>query len=280
MTPAARDWATVDYYAVLGLDATATGEDVARAYRALAKQLHPDAGGTAEQEERFKVVATAYAVLGDRHRRRDYDRVRRALAAAGPAGPTGQAGVGGDPPPGAFGAARPTRRPFTRRRAWIAAAAGVVTLAAGAAVAVAVWSLHERDADRRAATVAVTAARVEIDGRPHVRFDAGGRTVVAPEPPRAEPGVAGATMTVRYDPDDPERVIADETHVARDVTIAIVALKLLVGGAVFLVVGARRLRRGQAHSSSSATPVWSDTHASPPGPSVAGSWANGPVASP
>ena len=71
-----RDWAQVDFYAVLGVPSEATDEDIGRAYRLLAKQLHPDAGATEEQTERFKEASTAYSVLRDPKIRRDYNVVR------------------------------------------------------------------------------------------------------------------------------------------------------------------------------------------------------------
>ena len=49
-------------------------------------------------------------------------------------------------------------------------------------------------------------------------------------------------MQIRCDPSDPEHVIVDAGTAGRDITFAIVALKLLVGGPVFTVLGARRLR--------------------------------------
>jgi len=48
---------------------------------------------------------------------------------------------------------------------------------------------------------------------------------------------------VLYRPDRPTDVILDESTIARDITLWVVALKLLVGGVIFLVVGIRRLRR-------------------------------------
>ncbi len=75
-----RDWADVDYYAVLGIAEDADDETIGRAFRTLAKQLHPDAGETERDVERFKDVAGAYEVLGDRKIRREYDRVRAELA--------------------------------------------------------------------------------------------------------------------------------------------------------------------------------------------------------
>src|SRR4051812_48934550 len=92
-----RDWATVDYYATLGINPTADAEAVTRAFRALAKQLHPDAAPGEAAAERFRDVADAYAVLGDRRTRQEYDRVRaetRTPAATAPLpapAPTGRA---------------------------------------------------------------------------------------------------------------------------------------------------------------------------------------------
>jgi curved DNA-binding protein CbpA len=67
-----------DYYAILGVDETASEEEIKRAYRRLALQHHPDRNpGDRRAEERFKQVSEAYAVLMDPGRRRDYDALRR-----------------------------------------------------------------------------------------------------------------------------------------------------------------------------------------------------------
>ena len=68
-----------DYYALLGIAADADGEAVRAAYRALAKQHHPDLAGHDDPEstERFLQIQEAYDVLGDTDRRAQYDLERR-----------------------------------------------------------------------------------------------------------------------------------------------------------------------------------------------------------
>ena len=67
-----------DYYRLLGVHLEATEDEIRRAYRRLALQWHPDRNpGNAEAEERFKEISEAYAVLIDRGKRVEYDRVRR-----------------------------------------------------------------------------------------------------------------------------------------------------------------------------------------------------------
>lgn len=70
-------------------------KDITRAYRRLAKEFHPDANqGDAKAEDRFKEVSAAYDVLGDTEKRKEYDEVRRMVAAGvGPGGSGG--GFGG-----------------------------------------------------------------------------------------------------------------------------------------------------------------------------------------
>jgi molecular chaperone DnaJ len=85
---AEREWFEKDYYKVLGVAANATDKEITRAYRKLAKELHPDTNPGSE--ERFKEISAAYDVLGDSAKRTEYDEVRRlGPAAAGFGGPGG-----------------------------------------------------------------------------------------------------------------------------------------------------------------------------------------------
>ena len=64
-----------DYYEILGVSRTATGDEIKQAYRALAKQWHPDRNpGDTAAEDRFKELSEAYTVLSDAEKRSLYDR--------------------------------------------------------------------------------------------------------------------------------------------------------------------------------------------------------------
>jgi len=74
---AQREWFEKDYYSTLGVDKSATAKEITKAYRKLARDLHPDKNpGDATAEEKFKAVAAAYDVLGDEAKRTEYDEVR------------------------------------------------------------------------------------------------------------------------------------------------------------------------------------------------------------
>ncbi|MGZ0218763.1 MAG: DnaJ domain-containing protein, partial [Acidimicrobiales bacterium] len=91
-----REWLEKDYYAVLGVSDTASVKDITKAYRKLARQLHPDANpGDAAAEERFKEVSSAYDIIGDDDKRKSYDEFRRL-------GPMGGRFGGGGPGAGGF----------------------------------------------------------------------------------------------------------------------------------------------------------------------------------
>src|ERR1044071_5105473 len=82
-----REWFEKDYYKILGIAEGASQKEVTRAYRKLARQLHPDANpGDAKAEERFKEVSAAYDVIGDPDKRKEYDEVRKLGPVAGGGG--------------------------------------------------------------------------------------------------------------------------------------------------------------------------------------------------
>ena len=64
-----------DLYSILGVAKTASAEDITKAYRKLAKKLHPDLNpGDKVAEEKFKTITAAYDILGDEKKRGRYDR--------------------------------------------------------------------------------------------------------------------------------------------------------------------------------------------------------------
>ena len=82
---------TKDYYDILGVARDASGEDIKRAYRGLARKHHPDVSDDkSDAEHRFKEINEAYEVLSDPNKRAQYDRF-------------GTVGNGASPGPGDFG---------------------------------------------------------------------------------------------------------------------------------------------------------------------------------
>jgi molecular chaperone DnaJ len=80
-----------DYYDILGVKKNATDEDLKKAYRTLAKKFHPDKNkGNKEAENKFKEISEAYAVLSDKEKREQYDRLgREAFSGGNPFGAGG-----------------------------------------------------------------------------------------------------------------------------------------------------------------------------------------------
>ncbi|WP_084105198.1 DnaJ C-terminal domain-containing protein [Demequina sp. NBRC 110056] len=84
-----QDWFSKDFYATLGVSKDASAEDIKKAYRKLARDLHPDRNpGDKASESRFKEVGEAYGVLSDKEQRQQYDAIRT----MGGGGPRFQAG--------------------------------------------------------------------------------------------------------------------------------------------------------------------------------------------
>jgi len=90
-----QDWFEKDFYAILGVPKNADAAAIKKAYRKLARTLHPDHNpGDAAAEARFKEVGEAYAVLSDAEQRQQYDAVR-AMAGGGARFAAGGGGAGG-----------------------------------------------------------------------------------------------------------------------------------------------------------------------------------------
>jgi len=106
-----------DYYGVLGVRRDADPDEIKKAYRRLARELHPDVNPDPQTQERFKEITQAYEVLSDPGKRQMYDLGADPFAQAG-AGPGGFAAgfPFSDIMDAFFGAGAGTRGPRTRAR--------------------------------------------------------------------------------------------------------------------------------------------------------------------
>lgn len=224
-----RSALTSDHYATLGVSPDADGEEVARAYRSAAKALHPDRYGG--DLARFQELTVAWEALRDPELRAEYDRGRSDGPVSRPA-PSRHTGM----------ARRRAPRTPSRGGALLMVWAGAFLALVGVAAAVLTAALMADSARFRDESIAVTATVVDGPGGSEVLFTTReGEVVQVPEPEPDNPNAAGVSLGIRYAIDDPTEVRVDESTLARDITVGIVALKLLIGGPVLIVVGARRL---------------------------------------
>lgn len=93
--PPAPDVNADDYYKVLGVDKSASSNEIAKAYKKLALKYHPDKNpeGKEKAEENFKKITEAYEVLNDAEKRKSYDQFGKASLNGGGGGGPGGGGV-------------------------------------------------------------------------------------------------------------------------------------------------------------------------------------------
>ena len=215
-----------DLYEELGVARGASGDEITTAYRARAKELHPDARpGDRGAADRFTRVGEAYRVLSDPVARARYDALRA-------------------PKPPVVVAVRQSR--LSRRGARWMAWGGAVLVVLGIMVGAFVVSLQRHDADLRANGVATVATVIEVNGERRLEFEtASGRVVRATESVKSgeEAPAVGSRVPIHYDRSDATSIVTDDSHTGRNITLWIVTVKFTLGGAFLVWFGLRRLRR-------------------------------------
>jgi hypothetical protein len=229
-----------DLYEELGVARDASRDEIAAAYRARAKELHPDARpDDTTAADRFARVGTAYRVLSDAAERARYDATLRSPSPA-PSAPVARAPAPAPTP------IRTTPFRLSRRGARGAAWGGAALAVLGVVVGAFVFSLQRHDAELRANGIAAVATVVPVHGERRLEFEtATGRVVRATESVRTgeEQPPIGSQVRIHYDRSDPTSIVTDESHTGRNVTLWIVSVKLVLGGGVLIWFGTRRLRR-------------------------------------
>jgi len=203
-----------DYYRVLGVDATASGRDIAAAFRRLAKQLHPDVSHEPGASEKFESVVAAYHVLGNARDRYMYDMMR-AMRSAPTVVP---------PPPATRYMTRIARvRNVVRENRWWFIG-GITLVMAIFAVPLLHNATHGAGWERADAT------RVEEGSKHYVSFvTKEGETVQARDPG----GGSDFQESIYYNTDDPQQVArsgAPSSHRGEMLLI------LAIGGAAIALV--------------------------------------------
>jgi hypothetical protein len=226
-----REWLTTDYYADLGVTRAATETDITEQYRSLAWELHPDRHpGDPAAEARFKRIARAYTVLGNAEQRVAYDAQRDAVFDRGFA-----------PSPGTT---RPTMTPARPKRLFslnprVGYVLGTVLFGLGVAATIWIITVTRHDAQVRNQGVAVGATVTEVRPTAQVRFTTSGGEVVTATAPvlrnRRNGGyVLGEVVPIRYLRASPREIVVDESQTARNVTMWIIAIKLLACGVILI----------------------------------------------
>jgi DnaJ domain len=234
-----------DLYQELGVARDASRDEIAAAYRARAKELHPDTRpAEVDAADRFARVGTAYRVLSDPHERARYDA---SLPAPAPVPAPPPAPVPPRAPAPVATTVEPPKRPrLSRKGARWCAFGGTALIGLGLVVGTFVFSLQRHDGDLRAHGIATTAVVVPVNGERRLEFETReGSVVRATESVKSgeEQPPLGTKVRIHYDAHDPTTIVTDESHTGRNVTLWIVAVKFVLGGGVLLWFGARRLRR-------------------------------------
>ena len=158
----------VDLYAELGVDREATREEIGAAFRARARDLHPDVRpGDLVAAERFKRVSMAYGVLRDPVRRACYDSGQLTVPVRPPAPAPAVTVVAPPPVPAPAPAGR---LHLTRRAARWAVWGGVAFVVLGVVSGVWVVSLQRHDSELRRRGIATVATVVDVGGERRLAF--------------------------------------------------------------------------------------------------------------